>query len=66
MNAPALSERQAQPAPRRRLASVELERPYRKQRLHAARPDVLAAAHSHSLYGKAWSALGRLSIRSFE
>jgi ribulose-5-phosphate 4-epimerase/fuculose-1-phosphate aldolase len=28
--------------------------------LHAARPDVLAAAHSHSLYGKAWSALGRL------
>jgi ribulose-5-phosphate 4-epimerase/fuculose-1-phosphate aldolase len=28
--------------------------------LHAARPDVMAAAHSHSLYGKAWSALGRL------
>lgn len=28
--------------------------------LHAARPDVIAAAHSHSLYGKAWSALGRL------
>lgn len=28
--------------------------------LHKARPDVLAAAHSHSLYGKAWSALGRL------
>ncbi|GGE14260.1 class II aldolase/adducin family protein [Polymorphobacter glacialis] len=28
--------------------------------LHAARPDVVAAAHSHSLYGKAWSALGRL------
>ncbi|HQV58387.1 MAG TPA: class II aldolase/adducin family protein, partial [Ilumatobacteraceae bacterium] len=27
--------------------------------LHKARPDVLAAAHSHSLYGKAWSALGR-------
>ena len=28
--------------------------------LHKARPDVTAAAHSHSLYGKAWSALGRL------
>jgi ribulose-5-phosphate 4-epimerase/fuculose-1-phosphate aldolase len=28
--------------------------------VHAARPDVVAAAHSHSLHGKAWSALGRL------
>lgn len=28
--------------------------------IHAARPDVGAAAHSHSLYGKAWSSLGRL------
>lgn len=28
--------------------------------IHAARPDVLAAAHSHSTYGKAWSSLGRL------
>jgi ribulose-5-phosphate 4-epimerase/fuculose-1-phosphate aldolase len=28
--------------------------------LHAARPDVLAAAHSHSIHGKAWSTLGRL------
>ena len=28
--------------------------------LHAARPDVIAAAHSHSIYGKAWSSLGRL------
>jgi len=27
--------------------------------IHAARPDVIAAAHSHSMYGKAWSALGR-------
>jgi ribulose-5-phosphate 4-epimerase/fuculose-1-phosphate aldolase len=27
--------------------------------LHAARPDVVAAAHSHSMYGKAWSTLGR-------
>src|SRR6266568_6310907 len=26
----------------------------------AARPDVIAAAHSHSLHGKAWSSLGRL------
>jgi len=29
-------------------------------RVHAARPDVVAAAHSHSLYGKTWSSLGRL------
>ncbi len=29
-------------------------------RLHAARPDVNAAAHSHSLHGKAFSTLGRL------
>lgn len=28
-------------------------------RVHAARPDVIAAAHSHSPYGKTWSALGR-------
>jgi ribulose-5-phosphate 4-epimerase/fuculose-1-phosphate aldolase len=28
--------------------------------VHAARPDVVAAAHTHSLYGKAWSSLGRL------
>ncbi len=28
-------------------------------RVHAARPDVVAAAHSHSIYGKAWSALRR-------
>src|SRR5256884_3264539 len=28
-------------------------------RIHAARPDVVAAAHAHSLYGKAWSSLGR-------
>ncbi|MEI8000871.1 MAG: class II aldolase/adducin family protein [Actinomycetes bacterium] len=28
--------------------------------VHAVRPDVVAAAHSHSLHGKAWSALGRL------
>jgi ribulose-5-phosphate 4-epimerase/fuculose-1-phosphate aldolase len=26
--------------------------------IHAARPDVVAAAHSHSIYGKSWSALG--------
>ena len=25
--------------------------------VHAARPDVIAAAHAHSLYGKAWSTL---------
>ncbi|MFK7895831.1 MAG: class II aldolase/adducin family protein [Myxococcota bacterium] len=28
-------------------------------RLHAARPDVIAAAHAHSVYGKSWSSLGR-------
>lgn len=28
--------------------------------LHAARPDVVAAAHAHSVHGKAWSSLGRL------
>ena len=29
-------------------------------RVHTARPDVVAAAHAHSLYGKTWSTLGRL------
>lgn len=28
--------------------------------VHQARPDVIAAAHAHSLYGKSWSSLGRL------
>ncbi len=28
--------------------------------VHSARPDVVAAAHSHSMHGKAWSTLGRL------
>jgi ribulose-5-phosphate 4-epimerase/fuculose-1-phosphate aldolase len=28
--------------------------------VHAARPDVIAAGHAHSIYGKSWSALGRL------
>ncbi len=28
--------------------------------IHLARPDVNAAAHAHSLYGKTWSTLGRL------
>ena len=28
--------------------------------VHAARPDVIAAAHSHSVHGKAFSSLGRL------
>jgi ribulose-5-phosphate 4-epimerase/fuculose-1-phosphate aldolase len=27
--------------------------------IHQARPDVVAAAHAHSTYGKAWAALGR-------
>jgi ribulose-5-phosphate 4-epimerase/fuculose-1-phosphate aldolase len=29
-------------------------------RVHAARPDTVAAAHTHSIHGKAWSSLGRL------
>lgn len=28
--------------------------------VHAARPDCIAAAHAHSMYGKSWSSLGRL------
>lgn len=28
--------------------------------IHQARPDVVAAAHTHATYGKAWSTLGRL------
>src|SRR5882757_501161 len=28
--------------------------------VHHVRPDVIAATHSHSLHGKAWSSLGRL------
>jgi ribulose-5-phosphate 4-epimerase/fuculose-1-phosphate aldolase len=28
--------------------------------IHGARPDVIAAAHAHSIYGKSWSTLGRL------
>jgi ribulose-5-phosphate 4-epimerase/fuculose-1-phosphate aldolase len=29
-------------------------------RVHAARPEAVAAAHAHSIHGKAWSSLGRL------
>ena len=28
--------------------------------VHAARTDIVAAAHAHSIYGKSWSSLGRL------
>ena len=28
--------------------------------VHAARPDAIAVAHAHSIYGKSWSSLGRL------
>jgi len=28
-------------------------------KVHAARPDVIAAAHAHSMYGKSWASLGR-------
>jgi ribulose-5-phosphate 4-epimerase/fuculose-1-phosphate aldolase len=47
-------------------AIVEGDRPVNRaaftihSQVHAARPDVVAAAHSHSLFGKAWSSLGRL------
>lgn len=27
--------------------------------IHQARPDVIAAAHAHSIYGKSWSSLGK-------
>ena len=29
-------------------------------RIHHARPDVIAAAHSHSIYGKTWSAMAKV------
>jgi len=44
---------------------VEGERPVNRaafaihSQVHAARPDVVSAAHSHSLHGLAWSSLGR-------
>jgi ribulose-5-phosphate 4-epimerase/fuculose-1-phosphate aldolase len=28
-------------------------------RIHSARPDVVAAAHTHSIYGRTWSTLGK-------
>ena len=45
---------------------VEGERPINEaafaihSRIHMSRPDVIAAAHAHSFYGKTWSSLGRL------
>ena len=45
---------------------VEGDRPVNRaafaihSQVHAARPDAVAAAHSHSVYGKSWSSLGRL------
>jgi ribulose-5-phosphate 4-epimerase/fuculose-1-phosphate aldolase len=45
---------------------VEGKRPVNKaafiihSAIHAARPDVVSAAHAHSVYGKSWSSLGRL------
>jgi ribulose-5-phosphate 4-epimerase/fuculose-1-phosphate aldolase len=29
-------------------------------RIHAAHPEIVAAAHAHSLYGKTWASLGRV------
>ncbi len=46
-------------------AVVEGDRPVNRaafaihSAIHAARPDAVAAAHTHSTYGKAWSTLGR-------
>ena len=28
--------------------------------IHEARPEIVAAAHAHSIYGRAWSAAGRV------
>ncbi|MDQ0191173.1 class II aldolase/adducin family protein [Alicyclobacillus cycloheptanicus] len=45
---------------------VEGDRPVNRaafaihSQVHKARPDVVAAAHAHSVYGKSWSTLGRL------
>ncbi|MED4690716.1 class II aldolase/adducin family protein [Peribacillus frigoritolerans] len=45
---------------------VEGERPVNRaaftihSHVHSTRPDIIAAAHSHSVYGKTWSTLGRL------
>jgi ribulose-5-phosphate 4-epimerase/fuculose-1-phosphate aldolase len=45
---------------------VEGDRPVNRaafaihSQVHAARPDVIAAAHAHSIHGKAFSSLGRL------
>ncbi|KAK2773818.1 aldolase [Colletotrichum kahawae] len=36
-----------------------LGRPWQLIALHKARPDVNAACHAHTIYGKAWSAFGR-------
>jgi ribulose-5-phosphate 4-epimerase/fuculose-1-phosphate aldolase len=44
---------------------VEGDRPLNRaafaihSRIHEMRPDVIAAAHSHSIYGRTWSTLGR-------
>src|SRR5215210_3145702 len=44
---------------------IEGERPVNRaafaihSQVHAARPDAVAAAHAHSLYGKTWASLGR-------
>jgi ribulose-5-phosphate 4-epimerase/fuculose-1-phosphate aldolase len=44
---------------------VEGDRPVNRaafaihSQVHGARPDVMAAAHSHSIFGKSWSTLGR-------
>ena len=51
---------------RRRRRVVEGDRPVNvaafaiHAAIHEARPEVVAAAHAHSIYGKAWSAVGRV------
>src|SRR5471032_251844 len=44
---------------RRRQGAGQSGRVCDSRGIHEARPDIVAAAHTHSLYGKAWSTLGR-------
>jgi ribulose-5-phosphate 4-epimerase/fuculose-1-phosphate aldolase len=41
------------------IVSADLSHLTTDSAIHKARPDVVAAAHCHSLYGKTWSAFGR-------
>jgi ribulose-5-phosphate 4-epimerase/fuculose-1-phosphate aldolase len=41
------------------LSAQELFRKSSDSAIHKARPDIRAAAHCHSIYGKAWSTFGK-------